>query len=367
MYFKERIIGLAIYYVLLFFIVLLIYNSKNKKTVKIILIIYTLLLTIIAYFYNPSVTADLSRYFDSLEFYKKMNGITFLNYLKTSSTPLAIIYLKIVANMNNVHLLPAISTIIFYGIYFWILYHIVLKYKNSFKSLAIGILLLMISGKYMFLISGIRNGLAFILIIIGLYNEFIKNKSLLSNLPLYIMSILIHPSSFIIILIRLVFLLLEKNDNIVKKIINLFVALIFSFLFCKVFPDIIDFVFEKGLGYIEGDVYYNVWEQIISILTIIFIFIYFYINKSSSNKYLNLLKKLIILYSVFTCLFVFEHSIFARFTYFTYLLFILYVVGNNNSNELLNKKRSNSFILIMIVILLFIVSITRGDITALKF
>jgi hypothetical protein len=63
----------------------------------------------------------------------------------------------------------------------------------------------MISGRFIGVISGIRNGLAFILLIKCFYEEYFEGKTILKNIIFYIMSILIHPSAIVIILYRFVF------------------------------------------------------------------------------------------------------------------------------------------------------------------
>lgn len=368
MYLKERIIGLIVFYSLLFLMTFFVSKSNNYKSIKKILIAYVLLLSIMAYFYLPNDSADLSRHFISLKLYSNMSTSDFINAISINSAPGALLYFRIIGKLNNIHLLPCITSFIYYGILFTLYFYFIKNYKINSKSAAFSLFLFMICGRFLGIISGIRNGLAFILIFCAIYREFFLDKKIISNVFLYLIAILIHPAALIIIFLRFLFILFEKN-SLGFRIVNLIFLMIMGFVFYKYNYYILDEAINKSNLYLSETTYFYIWEHIISLIYIVFYIITIFIfNKKIKDKRITNLGNFIMIINIFCFIFIYEHSIFTRIQNFSSLLFLFYYMFVLNQLHINDKKmKVYSFLTYVIMFSILIISLTRGNISSLKF
>ena len=368
MYIKERIIGLTIFYGLLLIVSIFISKSNSLKNIKRILVVYIILLSVMAFFYYPNDSADLTRHFMSLKLYSNMSVYEFVDACSNNITPGALLYFRIIGKLNNVHLLPCITSIIYYSILFVLYFNFIKKYKVSPKSAALSLFLFMINGRFLGLISGIRNGLAFILIFCAIYREFILNRKIISNILLYLFAILIHSSSFIVILLRFLFIPFEKN-KLSFKIANLIFLMIMFIFFYKYNFYILNNAIDRGNQYLFETSYFYIWEHLLSLIYIIFYTITIFIfNKKIKDKKIINLGKLIMIINIFCFIFIYEHSIFTRIQNFSSLLFLLYYMYILDFLRINDKKmRIYSFFTYFVIFSILIIALTRGNISGLKF
>lgn len=368
MYLKERIIGIIVFYGLLLLVSIFISKNSSQKGIKRILFLYVILLSIMAYFYYPTISADLSRHFVSLQLYSSMSSSEFINICSNNLSPGALLYFRIIGKMNNVHLLPCITAFIYYSILFVLYYNFIKKYNINYKSAAFSLFFFMIGGKYLGLISGIRNGLAFILVFFAIYREFILDKKIISNVFLYLIAVLIHPASLIIIFLRFLFILFEKN-GFGFKIANLVFLSIIALIFYKYNFNILDEAIIKGNFYLSKTTYFYIWEHILSFIYIVFYVITIFIfNKKINDKMIINLGNFIMITNLFCLIFSYEHSIFTRIQHFSSLLFLFYymfILNYLNINE--RRMKMYSFFTYILVFLILIIAPTRGNISSLKF
>jgi len=350
--------------------VCLIYRAPKEK-LKFYLILYLFFLCVMAYFYIPSSSADLARYVDAMNYYASLNWSHLSELLLNSNAPIQILYFYGIGKLGNDHLLPAITAFLFYGNIFFILYKSSKTFHLNNKAVALSLLFFMVAGKFVEAISIIRSSIAFSLVALCCYNEIVEHRSILKDIPFYIIAVFIHPAAMVLVLIRILFLLFQKEKKLSKKILHLFFfGLIVLFLY-RYGQDYLNVVYNKAETYLNGDVYSYIWEYIICFLSLSFglynLFFqkkYFIDSKEMQNwRIFTLIVHLIVLF------FVFEYSIFTRFQAFASILFIPLCskVLNDMSKDESYLHRNYYFFFFAIAVLIFIVAGTRGNLSGYKF
>ena len=232
MYLFERTFALSIFCLCMLIVFIIIYNG-HFKSLKKVLLIYTFVLGIMAFFFVPPKGADLFRIFRILDSYgEKSFGIIMNKYVSTKSTPLATLYYWFFAKINIKNLLPFFNTIVVYVNIFYILSDYTEKKKIDKRATALTFFLIMSSGFFMEVISGIRTMLAFSILARCFYDEIYNDKKIIKNIFYYIISFLIHSSAVGILLFRFIyFFIFENKNNILKNTFYIFLLLIVYYVF----------------------------------------------------------------------------------------------------------------------------------------
>lgn len=370
MYLLERIIGITTYMVIMLIVVYLVYRLPKEKLKK-VLIIYNILLFIMAYFYIPATSADLYRLTNTMKYYASFGISDLPQLLLNSKAPVYVLYSYIIGKIGIDNLLPAITSLIFYSNIFIIFYKSSKKLNLSNKSTAMSLLLFMEMGKFLEVISGIRTMLAFSFIALCCYNEFIEKKSVIKDILFYLIASLIHPAAMVLALIRMIFLLFQKEGKILKRLFNFILLIIISGFMIKYGKEYLDLIFQKADTYLNGDVYSYVWEYAISWICILFSTYSLLFRKKDlvSNMDLNNLRKFNLFINVIILLFSFEYSIFSRYQAFSNMIFIpiIGVILNNVFLEKSIRNRKYMFIVIMVSTLLFFIVGLRGNLSGYKY
>lgn len=363
MFLLSRLIGISCYCLILLIMCFLISNSNIK--IKKILKIYVVILTIMAFFFKPASSADLSRLIRESQFLANFNLTELLNYIKNTSTPLSNLYLYIFGKIGIYGLLPAVSTFIVFSNLFYVVDDYSSKKKFSNKTIAVIVLFLMSTGFYMETISNIRDMVAYSILIRCFYNEFYNGKSISKNLVYYIISILFHASSLLFVTLRFIYLIMSSNSvKVVKKVIYIVIIILFSLLF----KDYIEKAFLKFLYYSDenNNTYFYIWEYIktwIEFFMCSIIILQCKLNKINYNK--------IYIYNVYIMLFSLlimkEYNMFLRFNYFNVFMIMPIAMENIEINNIYYKKSDFSKIIIVISLVMLLLSCSRGDLSSLKF
>lgn len=369
MYILERFLGVFAYMSFMLLFVFFIYRSSNKNNVKKYLFVYLIVLFLLAFFYIPSESADLYRFFKAAEIYANMPSDALLDLIINSGSPMNIVYFYLLGLTGIKGLIPAVTALVFYGCSFKILYSSFINFNFSNKNLALSLLLFMVLGSFLLVISSIRCFVAFPIIALCCYNEMIEHKSVFLHLPFYFFAALMHPAAFVLVLIR--FLLLPFNKE-KKRIIIFRIAflLIFLSILIRYGDQYINLILNKADTYIGGNVYSYIWEYIIGFIYIVFstlcVLSYSkYIDKSievQNYKRFYLFINFVILF------FCFEYSIFTRFLVFSSILFL--PLFTNILDELTKSNRESkifTFIFIVVIVLLLFLVATRGNLSGYKF
>ena len=369
MYIYERLIGVFTYVIIMFIMILLIYKSDKNKLKK-NLIIYLIALCILAFFYIPSTSADLYRYIISAHDYNMLSYNDLYKLIINSSSPMQIVYFYLLGKININGLIPAVSALIYYGCYFRIIYGCAKKYNLSNKSVAYSLFLVMAMGGFLTVISAIRSFVAFAVIALCIYREIIENKSIFSNVLLYLFAGMMHLSAIGLIIIRIIIFLFGKEKKITKKILNILIIIIISIIFIKFGRNYWNSLINKTDYYVKNSVYSYLWEYIICFVYMIYsTIILLIINNKKTNEFeiKKLIKfNLIINFVIF--IFAFEYSIFTRFQMFSELIFTPLFAFYINSLEVENKKsKLLTYTYIIVLTMIFIIACTRGNLCGYKY
>lgn len=376
MYLFERLISVSIYTSFIFIFYILITRIKTKD-IKYVLIAYWIIIGIMAFWYKPMESSDLSRLTPIMNGYSNMEFSELLDYIneKRLSTPLEPIYYYIIGKLGNESWLPCITALIVYGLLFNIAYDYFKKNKVTKKNLAIGLLLFMSRGLFHIIIGNIRTGISVSIIAWCVYQEKINDKKIIKNFPLYVIAASMHTIGQILLIIRLVLNITDKNRSskhkIFYKVTGVILLLIVYYISVKY--GIYDRLMRKSESYIskylEHIGYFYIWEYIINILYISFSFYLYKKNKkitmeSGKCDYDEYFKKIII---IDIALIPIEYNLFYRlgwFVAFLQLPFTMRLLNNYENTPQYSKVVGK--IQAFSCLILFLEAL-RGDLCGLKF
>lgn len=366
-----RIIGVSIYVALLLAFCFLI-RRTSKKSVKKVLLLYAVILSVIGFFFVPDKGNDLYRAFDSMQYYSSIPFDQFFNNMVLkSTTPLSLLLYWTVGQLNNPGLLPFIASLVFYFNIFYIFYDYSKKENISNKAMSIGLLVIMCNSSFFEVISGIRNMLAFSIVLRCIYNEFYNEKPIYKNIIWYLIAILIHPAALAVVFLRLFYAVFQKSKTVLRKVIVVISSIcLISFLWFFA-NDFIMGAIAKGVDYVENDGYSYLWETAISLLILLaLVFIKYRCGSFSSTSQNNKIalqntRNVSRLIEGIMMIFIFEHSIFFRFGNFN--LFFNIPILLTYFNSLIKQKNNNYKLAVLYFVLILVITCVRGNLCSLKF
>lgn len=169
-------------------------SSYTKKELIIIITLLVISLSTIGYLMIPSKTTDLFAHFMTmdkirLEGFKEVTSVDNIFVIK--------ILFFIVSLLKNNHLLPFVTIIITYSIYFMIFINYHKKYQiKKFDSIYF-ITLFFALCNYYYIATGIKSGIAYSLLALSIY--LVENKKKKIGYLLMLISIFCHGSTLILI------------------------------------------------------------------------------------------------------------------------------------------------------------------------
>ena len=220
--------------ILILTILTLIYKVKLPKSIKIItIIVLGLALGYIAYSTLPGPGDDLYRYNIILDEMGSLGKYFFEKYSYFGKVSIIEYYFFIFSNPALKRFLPVVTVLIFYSILCYIFYkeNKRLKKEDSvFNRNNILMYLVLIVSCIFFrkVISSIRYFLAFAILVLAFYRDYIEKKSNIVTIVLYIISGLLHYCVIPFIAIRIIFnkklkLLKYKWIVVVMPVIVMFI------------------------------------------------------------------------------------------------------------------------------------------------
>ncbi len=370
MFLFERIVGVSAYLVIL----LVFCNGisvSNGNNAKRWLLSYAFVLALLGFFYVPYYTADLVRLTEYMNSWANMNVYELIDACANTTSPVYLAYFWLIGQFRVDGLLPAITAFLGYSLIFSCAWDYSRRCECGNKGLAYAIAFLMGTTLFMGLISGIRNSLANALVFYAWYGEFYKGSKFILSLPLYIVAALLHPAAVVLVALRFIFFLFQRESQVYKRLLNgvLGIALLmFFFAYGEGFTSVVT---QKGLSYLDGDHYSYVWEQLISTIQVVVVLIattFAYrgdgLNNSEKNTRLMLSFMLVALAIAFFANF----TIFVRYSQFVLmwgLVPIMKVLGFELKQPM--KSRRFNQVLIFATIVLLVLSCTRGSLCSYKF
>lgn len=371
MYVGARIFGVGLYVALLCFFCILIGKTKQKN-IKGIMIAYAIMLSLMGFFFVPNQQADLYRLRELMNFYaQKPFSVLLSDYVAVSNTPVTLVYYWIIGRTGIDGLLPFVTALIFYLNVFYIFYDYSYKQKITGKALSFTLLIIMCNSSFLEVISGIRTMLSFSIVLRCMYNELYNNRSIIGHLLLYLIAAFIHPVSLVMVLLRFLFILFQKDESRKRKALLVALSIVTIVLLISFGENYVLGAFQKGVGYVSGDPYSYIWEAIISTLILLLLIVihkncgkFEYAEGSEKVSLLNnrSFSRMIELIMIVFC---FEYNTFYRFGLFN--IFLNIPVLLYYTDKVLIKKKNHMKLLYLFCLGILIIVCLRGNLCALKF
>ena len=368
MFIYKRIISLSIFLIFLLINGFLLFKAKNNNERKKILFLYSIVLAVLGFLYTPYVTADLYRIFEQLQlYYEPLNFTQFLNWAKTNPIFFGMLYYYFFAKIKVYSLLPAITAFIFYNLIFSIFNKSTRKFDIKSFDIIVIFIFIMAGGQYVDVISGIRCMLSMSIVAYCIYNEFFENKKIFSNIFLYIIASMIHPASLILVLLRFIYYIFQGKGNRISKFVKFILSTIFCICFILLLKNNLIEAFKKADGYATVNVYSYMWEYIIAIITMMYMFFvlrcFKRIDRVSFNNNLKFINFFKVIY-IITLLCFPVYSIFHRYRSFLSMIFIPILCMTYRKLEKADNERYlknfNTLSCVILIIQLLIVFV-RGN------
>ena len=366
-----RMFGVSLYVLVLAFFCIIVGKISNKK-LKTVLMVYAIILSIMGFFFVPSMDNDLYRTFEIMEYYSNMPFETIIrDYVSMSNAPFALFYYWIIGQFGVNSLLPFITALIFYINIFYIFSDYANKQNISGRALSLGLLIIMCNSSFIEVISGIRTMLSFSIVLRCIYNEVYNNKFIIRDVFWYVIASLIHPASLVLVIFRLIFTFFQRSKSKNRKWVLVVLSIALFTLLINYGGRFIEAMADKANVYIYGDMYSYIWGFIITFLILVALVIIQ--NKSASFNNANDEERISLknnrtfsrIIEATMIAFIFEYSIFSRYGNFNLLLNIPIILYYS---DLLFKKgdRGHKVMYLYFLGVLFLTCV-RGDLSALKF
>ena len=367
--------GVVIYAFLLGFFYLKIKNSRDNINISRLLRTYTFILCIMAFLYIPAETADLSRWRIIGEGWKSLNFSEFLNmYVSKVSTPVGYLFIYLCQKTGIDGLLPLLCALLFFYNTFYIVNGMSKIYNNEGdveypKYIAIGLLFLMCSGRFLETISGVRCMVAFSVVAKCFYCETIENKSILKSVVPYLLACLLHSAVIPLVALRMFAMIFEKKKSYWRLLVNVIAFGLMAFIAVRYGSGYIDASIEKANGFIANNVYSYSWEYIIASLQFVIIIVllakYYRLYRMPGSGVDNIAFIITIL-SVVEIILIRSYSIYHRyigFSTFISIPLLVYVLQREYQQSRYNFGKFIKAICMIVLVL----ACLRGNLCAYKF
>ena len=346
----------------------LVYRFKYSKVFQ---ILFVLGLSLVTLRYIPNVTDDAAYHYKAAYLYQSYDNVfEWFSYLMSKDIPTEYGYynfplfgllLYIFSNTGTYSLISFIVCFTVYYLYSSIILDIFQKSEISKWLFLIGFVTILTFVNVRYTASGMRYALAVSITIALFYREIEKGFKINKSLFYYLIPILIHSSSLIFILLRILFPLL-KNDRMYKKLVVLFTLPVLA-LILPVFSinnGYLLYLVEKFDSYQITENYIELfkWSDLAYVyigvlVSVIFIVYYHIILRFQNNEKLKNFYTLV----MYICLLTLSVSPFLtlldRFVWFVYpLVTISIVLFIASSTEYSPKSKKNRYLLSYFILIL---------------
>lgn len=175
-------------------------------------------LSYLAFYIEPNDTDDVMRYFKQLV-YLKDYGYDYLQRCFNEGINgwdvyrVAGYYFYFISKLPDVHYLPAITIFIAYFLNLLVIYKISVKFDINKLYTYLGVMFFMSTYWYYDIYSGIRNGLAFAVIMACAYYQFVEKKNIVLCIIGYVLACLTHSAGIILVLMIIVAAVTLNNSG----------------------------------------------------------------------------------------------------------------------------------------------------------
>lgn len=364
-------IGLFFLYPIITTPLILIPLTYRFKYSKIFLILFVLGISLIILRYIPFPTDDGAYHYKAAYLYQSYDNIfEWFSYLMSKDIPTEYGYynyplfgllLYIFSNTGTYSLISFVVCFTVYYLYSSIILDIFQKSNISKWLFLVGLIIILTFVNIRYTASGMRYALAVSITVSLFYKEIRGGFSINKSLFYYLIPILIHASSLIFVLLRILFPLL-KNDRIYKKILVLFTFPVLSIVLpvFNINNGYFSFLVEKFDSYqiTENYIVLFKWSDLVyvyvgALISVIFIVYYHITLRFQKNEKLKNFYKLV----MYVCLLTLSVSPFLtlldRFVWFVYPLVIISIVlFIASSTEYSPKTKKNRYLLSYFILIL---------------
>ena len=340
---SESFLSLSLFILFVITISFMLSVIKTRKMTKFILILCLVVLCAFAYSYKPLTDVDLTRLQGTLPSYDNISFPEMIANMFSTVDYMRYFSFWIISKIGDTNLLQVMAALIYYSCIFYIMYD---YYKNkniANQALGRSFLIFMLFGQFIFVICGIRTAIAFSLFSLCVYREFFKDKRIISNTILYIISAGFHPAVIPVIIVRLFMAFFERKDKNTKKmpINKILIAIVLLILF-SFGGDLIASIFDKTDGYINSVNYRNISEYLFSFFELMTCGLLLYafprIVKENNEKLLKY-RKVVIVFLIACIVFSFQYTFFTRYVRLVEIMILPILLSECQSRLTLYKNR----------------------------
>lgn len=366
----ERLIGVCTYILTLGYFFNKIKKASSVKIINKNLNYYLITLCLLAFFYIPGESADLTRWREMSEVWSNFDFEWFWEHrIQTSSVPAGylLVYLCQSTGINGI--LPMICAFGFFGNIFHMLKNEAKRENVNSDSVALTLFFVMSTGFFLEAISGVRCMLAFSIVIRCAYDEMRLNKNIIYNIFFYIFAVLLHNAAMPLTGMRFICLLFEKKKKPVWTIINFLIALGSILLALRLGNDYIDAALEKATLYMSQNTYSYIWEYIIASIGILLIlYVLYKLKKRYPMEWIRTKApaRYLLLNLVYTLFFFNVYSIFHRF-FSASLICSIPIIIEFFSCEYAKQRYKMRFSVVLVLLIILLLASIRGNLSGYKF
>lgn len=174
---------------------------------------FILTVFVLSYTYNPPHEMDLTRYFDAVKECAAINSLE--AFLKYGNDGLIVrnLFFWIIGKLGDVHLLPAVSTAVVYGVSGYITCDTASEYRIT-KLIPSLFLFQLLMLPLVSILSNVRNIFSFSLISLAAYFDLIKGQRTIKVILLYILPCGIHISAVLLVILRFLVPVIKRKKMI---------------------------------------------------------------------------------------------------------------------------------------------------------
>jgi hypothetical protein len=376
MFLLERIIGFGLYMLIL--LLACLFLVRARVSLRTVLRVYLVFLCAMAFFYKPYITADLYRTYETMSYYATFGFLQFFDTLVVgSSNPLSRLLFYMIGKTGVYALLPLLSALISYSFIFYVLTRTQDRYNISNTNAACVLFFVMTTSMYISVIGGIRMMLALTMILFAYFRIAVEKKFGVLEVVLSLSSLLIHGMSYAAIAVCVLAWLFDAERPIARRLAVGVVFAAVALLFFARFTSVAHGLYEKFLGYLQGDIFSDPWEYLMGALIMALLLLAFYENAQMRREgrgvsETNPLRVSAVLCMAIALCFCFEFTIFYRFGGQLAVLFAMPTLmitlerTEGRSSRLLPRFDFRT-LLMLLGIVIAVVSCTRGSLSSLKF
>lgn len=283
-------------FLLITFAFCVIYFLMPRKYEWITFVLLVFGLSVMAYYCVPAPSDDLSRYYHIIDQLRTQN-LEFLQKQISAGTndwdvlPVAGYYFFFISRLPTNNFLPAITIFFAYGVMYLLLYRCAHFYKVNKFNLFLGAIFILTTYWYYDTCSGIRNGLAFAIVLLGIYLYFVEKKSILFFAFFSVVACLLHTAAILPVILALIVIFTGRLES---KYINIAVffglsigGVLMSYLSNVSDNQLIQLIADKTESALDATVslqtnyFVNISVFLLSI--IIIYYSYYYINNFDTD------------------------------------------------------------------------------------